>query len=132
MMQDILADSEQVDNNKYLYRFDDVHGESGTSVFMTRYAVTKETEASYRISYPPHHKWILKGIGKRFAHDTIEGAMHSYLARKTRQIRIHAARLEIAKEAKLVAEHLDLSKVECYKYYTEFDGATKMLGFEGK
>lgn len=108
---------------KVLYRFADVNGENGIHVYMSIHTVTKETKASYRIGWPPYHKWVRKGTGKRYAHDNKKDAMHSYLARKDRQIRIYNARLASAQVAKIIALHLNdtLDQVTEFKYYTEFD-----------
>jgi hypothetical protein len=64
---------------------DDLSHEWNVSV--TKFNVIRHTPAGYIIHYPfLKDKFVLKGNGKRFAHETIEQAIDSLIKRTTRRI----------------------------------------------
>lgn len=74
------------------------------------FLVTKETPCGYWVrehgSYGKN-KFVLKGDGKRFAHETIELALKSFIARKKRQIWINKRMIAIAKHSLKIAESMN-------------------------
>jgi len=59
-------------------------------------------------------RFILNEAGKRFAHETKEGALKAYQARRKRQIAILSGQLERAKTALAMANFVDVEKLCCY------------------
>lgn len=93
-------------NLGYLYRFDDmiyaapldeydepIPGGGTFQVELTAYPISAKTEKGFWIgSGMVKRKFVLMTANKRFALPTVEEAIESFVARKTRQANIHQAR----------------------------------------
>ena len=82
------------EDKKLLYRYDiaiNNYNDSGivSRVYLSTYPVVRETEASYFFDENGVEKRVLKGDGKRYAHDSIEKALFS-LKKRTRWRMSHA------------------------------------------
>lgn len=99
------------------YRYEDMRTWGETLVYERVFYLVSETPKGYWIHsrpnfkkgdlyFYPHDKpyWVSKTARKRFAYPTREQALQGYLARKQRQIVILEDKLEIAKEAIIIAE----------------------------
>lgn len=68
----------------------------GHRIFQDEFAVLSETDKGYWIEYPLNpsgKKWVSKTSRKRFAHDTVEGSLDSYIHRAKRANSIMRARI---------------------------------------
>lgn len=82
--------------DKLLYRLVD----DGGVTMLRQYHVTKETKWGKWIYDMWHEKrrFVLNNSAKRFAHDSVENAVNSYIYRKKFQLRIYKRRVEILEE----------------------------------
>jgi hypothetical protein len=87
------------------YRYHDENYTSGPAVCLTAYNVAKHTEKGVWLDVFGDKKFVLSDPrGKRFAYALKEDALKSFIARKKRQARIYAARLQSAKDAEQLAK----------------------------
>ncbi len=75
-------------------------------VRLQKYSIVKRTPKGFWISYFSGGKdrFVLDGARKQFAHQSIEKAQESFIARKKRQIYILKHQLEVAEESLRLAE----------------------------
>ena len=115
---------DSIPNLGYLYRcFDCVYaapvdefdypiGRSRVEVVYDRYKIIKRTAKGAWIDNYGERKFVLLTARKKFACETIELAQQSFIARKTRQIEILAAKIDRAEQAieltkrKVISDHL--------------------------
>ena len=102
---------------KVFYRYDDfltapmydefesVFGRSQVHVRLNTYPVLYHTPKGVQLDVYGFRRFVANDSKKRFAHETIEGAKLSFIARKTRQIRILSSQLENAKIARKLIEN---------------------------
>lgn len=76
----------------------------GTELELKEYLIVKETPKGNWIREHGKPKFVLKGDGKRFAHETKEMALKSFICRKKNQIRINNEMIERAKHSLSIAE----------------------------
>lgn len=79
----------------------------GTELELKEYLIVKETPKGNWIREHGMYgkpKFVLKGYGKRFAHETKEMALNSFICRKKRQIIINKEIIKRAKHSLSIAE----------------------------
>ena len=83
------------------YRYESTRWESGISLTLYSYPVTKQTPCGVwlELLYGGGKRFVLTSARKRFACPTKEEALESFKARKRRQVRILRARLDEAERA---------------------------------
>lgn len=92
---------------KVLYRYDDVHFSlNDVQVILRQYPITKTTPKGVWVDNYGTPRFVLSGAYKRFACSTQEEALESFIARKTRQVRILAAQQEIVSKALVNAKSM--------------------------
>lgn len=91
-----------------LFRYEEVHVFEGiVEVKLRQYAVIKRTPKGCRVSLGYGvYRLVLDSARKRFAHETVEAARESFVARKRRQIRIYEARIQSARDAMRALDRL--------------------------
>jgi len=82
-----------------LYRYADVATGDGVRVYLRTYSITKETAKGVWIDEYGQKRFVLSGTRKCFAHPTVEEARTSFIARKTKQIKILTSQLQRANDA---------------------------------
>lgn len=82
------------------------------AIRIEEFKVLRETPGGYWIKKPFEAKevFVLKGNGKRFAHEKIEWALFSLKRRKMAQIRILKEQLSIAQSTDMFLTGVDLLK----------------------
>ena len=81
---------------------------SGTELELKEFLIIKETPKGNWIREHGMYgkpKFVLKGEGKRFAHETKELALKSFIFRKKSQIRINKEMMKRAKHSLSIAEN---------------------------
>lgn len=87
------------------YRYIDQLYDSGVRVVVHVYNVVRYTPRGFWIDmYGSDSKFVLNGVGKRFAHLNQRDALHSYIARKSRQKSIYHHRMQAAEDALRIAQ----------------------------
>lgn len=103
-------EKQEVGMVKKLYRVE--AGGSGSFIYFSEHVVARESKCFYYIKdcfdLSDNLKRVLKGNGKRFAHETKEMALHSFKRRKYRQIKILTAQLDKARLSLNVADNYKL------------------------
>lgn len=79
-------------------------------VILREYDIIKKTPKGFWINYckdtgKNKFRFVLSNARKKFAHETIEAAAESFVARKERQIKILKAQLECAKKELCIFNH---------------------------
>jgi len=112
-MDDQLLDQTPERRVEKYYRYQDQSVSVGSEEFgfhsavrveLYEYEVLKHTEHGVWILYygnPNARKFVLSTARKKFAHPTIEAAKESFVARKTKQIKIYTSRINQIKDALL-------------------------------
>ena len=110
--------------HEYYYRYHDTSYTSGPKVCLTPYRVIKKTPKGAWVDCGcDEQKFCLNGGGKRFAHETKELALESYVARKKRQ---HVINMHRAASAEICIRIADYMKKESnylgdYEQFGEMD-----------
>ena len=81
--------------NDKMYRYSD----TGAVLHMYTFEVIRTTPRGKVISEYGKDRFVLNDSRKRFAHETKEDALASFIARKNRQISILSCQLDTAKKA---------------------------------
>jgi len=84
------------------YRYEEInYHQIGIRIFFTEFDLLNETPKGYWIykNFTDDKRWVSKTAKKRFAYPTMEEALSSFIARKTRQIQILEGQLTNAKSA---------------------------------
>lgn len=93
------------DTETYWYRYDDYARSDGTSVYLGKHRVAKETPKGVWLNAAGKGgRFVLRDARKRFACPTITEAKESFLARKTRQVSILRSQLRAAEAALAIAK----------------------------
>ncbi len=87
------------------------HAYSDSAIELEAFPVLKRTENGFRIrtggwDHSPSGRWIAFAWTKRFASLTVDEALQSFIARKTRQATIHEARAQCARRLAERAERM--------------------------
>jgi len=95
---------------KQLFRYSDYIGceffEESEKLELEIFETVKETKCGFWIEIYKKRKFILKGDGKRFAHETKEMALNSFICRKKRQILINKSMIARAKHSLSIANKM--------------------------
>jgi len=105
---------------KTLYRYDDLCYAVGPldlystniKVILQEFPITKTTPKGVWINNLGIPRFVLLNAYKRFACPTKEEALESFMARKTRQIKILAEQSQIACEALSIAKNMQLDGLQ--------------------
>lgn len=76
------------------------HSYSVTEIHLHAFEITKRTRCGIWVkSWGCDRRFVNQKATKQFAHETIEDALRSFVARKKRQEQIYRARADLAREA---------------------------------
>jgi hypothetical protein len=81
------------------------------ALYLVSYTVLRHTDKGVWLDVYGEEKFVLNGVGKRWANPTRHEAMVSFIARKKMQIRILSAQLNSTKDKLATAERL-LKEIE--------------------
>jgi hypothetical protein len=99
----------------YLYRYSCLSytEEYNPKLTLQSFPILRTTPCGFWIKYCTGYKpkkFILSGSGKRFAYDTVKGALVAFIYRKKREQKILTGCMERSKTQLLIAE-IELSKI---------------------
>lgn len=94
------------EQNKYMYRYADIVFRDSIAIQLLQFKIIKYTKCGKWINHYGINKFVLNGARKRFAYETKELALQSFIMRKSRQCIIYKARLVDAEKAYEIAKHM--------------------------
>lgn len=104
-MEDKLQESTQL-GVLYRYEEDPSTNQAYTRIALRIFPITKTTPKGVWVDTYGIPRFVLSGAHKRFACTTKKEAIHSFIARKKRQVRILKSQCEIARSALSIAKKM--------------------------
>lgn len=86
-----------------LNEFDEPQGSGTSDIQLQEYEVLKHTPKGVWLDDFPNKRFVRASTRKQFAHPDRAAAMTSFLARKTRQLKIYTARIKHIQEVMVIA-----------------------------